>query len=130
MPAPTSRRVLVVEDNRDLRESLCLLLEWSGHQVEAAGDGAAGVQKALAWRPEVAVVDVGLPLLDGFGVARQVRAALGGQVRLIALTAYCGDSWRAAAAAAGFDFHLVKPTDPEVILRLVRGAPAAAGATE
>jgi CheY-like chemotaxis protein len=88
--APASCRVLLVEDHPDGRETLKLLLELCGYQVEAAADGRQGVEKGLAWRPEVAVVDIGLPLLDGYEVARRLRAALGGRVRLIALTAYGG----------------------------------------
>src|SRR5262249_52886350 len=69
-------RVLIVEDNRDSRESLRWLLELWGHEVEVAEDGQRGVAKALHWKPDTAVVDIGLPLLDGYQVARQVRAAL------------------------------------------------------
>ena len=75
--APASLRALVVEDNWDTRETLQFLLRMWGHRVEAAADGRQGVDKGLAWRPEVAVVDIGLPLLDGYAVARQLRAALG-----------------------------------------------------
>ena len=75
--APASLRALVVEDNRDTRETLQFLLRMWRHLVEAAADGRQGVDKGLAWRPEVAVVDIGLPLLDGYEVARQLRAALG-----------------------------------------------------
>jgi CheY-like chemotaxis protein len=74
--APASLRALVVEDNRDARETLQFLLRTWGHRVEAA-DGRQGVDKGLAWRPEVAVADIGLPLPDGYEVARQLRAALG-----------------------------------------------------
>src|SRR5215469_16570477 len=83
---PHPRRVLIVEDHPDARESLRLLLEFWGHQVEVAADGLRGVQVALAWKPEVAIVDIGLPLLDGYEVARQLRAALDVPIRLIALT--------------------------------------------
>ena len=86
--APASRRVLVVEDCPDSRSSLRLLLELCGHEVEAAADGPEGLEKGLAWRPEVAVVNLGLPKLDGYEVARRLRAALGGRVALIALTGY------------------------------------------
>src|SRR5438067_13523369 len=83
-----SRRVLVVEDNPDSRLSLHLLLEMRGYDVEEAEDGLRGVRKALDWQPDVAVVDIGLPVFDGYEVARQLKAALGGSIRLIALTAY------------------------------------------
>src|SRR5438270_13379697 len=106
-----TRRVLIVEDSPDSRETLKLLLELYGHQVEAAKDGREGVEKALAWEPEVAVVDIGLPGLDGYEVARRVRAALGGRVLLIALTGYDGAENRRRAFEAGFDHHLTKPAD-------------------
>jgi CheY-like chemotaxis protein len=115
-----SRRVLVVEDNPDCRETLCRLLTLSGFQVEQAGDGPEGLRKALAWRPEAAVVDIGLPLLDGYEVARRLRAGLGGPLLLIALTGYGQPEDRRRALAAGFDHHLTKPADPAVLLRLLR----------
>jgi CheY-like chemotaxis protein len=86
-----------------------------------AADGLRGVQQALAWRPEVAVVDIGLPLLDGYEVARRVRAALGEGIRLIALTSYCRPEDRRQAFEAGFDYHLAKPADPEEMSRLLKG---------
>jgi CheY-like chemotaxis protein len=112
--------VLLIEDNPDGREMLRLLLELWGHEVRVAADGLLGVQQALAWRPEVAVVDIGLPLLDGYEVARRVRTALGEGVRLIALTAYSRPEDRSQAFAAGFDFHLGKPADPEELSRLLK----------
>jgi CheY-like chemotaxis protein len=114
------RRVLVVEDNQDCRETLCRLLTLAGFQVEQAGDGAEGVRKALAWRPEAAVVDIGLPLLDGYEVARRLREALDGLIVLIALTGYGQPEDRSRAFAAGFDHHLIKPADPEHLVRLLR----------
>jgi CheY-like chemotaxis protein len=123
--APVSRRVLLVEDNPDGRETLRLLLELYGHIVEEAADGREGVEKALAWQPEVAVVDIGLPLLDGFEVARRLRAALGGHVLLIALTAYGQPEDIRLAFRAGFDHHLTKPADVGELLRLLQpGSPA------
>ncbi len=120
--AAPSRRVLIVEDNADGRQMLSALLAAWGHQVEAAGDGAEGVRKALGWQPEVVFVDIGLPKLDGYEVARRVRAALHGRVRLIALTGYGSSEDRAQALASGFDTHLTKPADPEVLRRLVATA--------
>ena len=117
---PASRRVLVVEDNPDGRAMLKLLLRLCGHQVEAAKDGREGVEKALAWRPEVVVMDVGLPVLDGYEVARRVRAAVGGRVRLIALTAYGRPEDIRRAFEAGFDIHLTKPAEAGELLRLLR----------
>jgi CheY-like chemotaxis protein len=120
--AACARRVLVVEDNEDSRATLRALLELWGHQVQEAADGVEGVRKALDWRPEAAVVDIGMPLLDGYGVARRVRAALGSRILLVALTAYRD---RQRALEAGFDEHLVKPAEPEHLARLLQQAPPA-----
>jgi CheY-like chemotaxis protein len=106
-------RVLVVEDNRDGRETLQALLELHGCRVEVAEDGLEGVDKALAWRPDAAVVDIGLPRLDGYQVAERIRSALGPAVFLITLTSYGRAEDRARSQAAGFDVHLVKPVDPQ-----------------
>jgi CheY-like chemotaxis protein len=114
------RRVLVVEDNPDARDTLCLLLRLNGFQVEAAGDGPEGLRKALAWLPEAAVVDIGLPLLDGYEVARRLRAGLDGPLLLIALTGYGQPEDRRRALAAGFDHHLTKPAKPGDLLQLLQ----------
>ncbi len=117
--SPASRRVLIVEDNADGRESLCLLLELYGHEVAVAADGLEGVRRALEFRPEVALVDLGLPLLNGFEVARRVRAALGGAVYLVALSAYDDADVLRRAAEVGFNLHLTKPADPGRLERLL-----------
>ena len=118
-PLPAPRRVLLIEDSPDSRESLRLLLEYRGYQVAVAEDGRRGLEKALAWRPDVAVVDIALPFLDGCQVARRVRNALGGHIRLIALTAFSAEENRRQAQAAGFDHFLTKPADPDELARLV-----------
>ena len=102
------RRVLIIEDESDARESLRLLLQMEGHDVEVAADGAEGLSKLAAWRPEVALVDVGLPGLDGYEVAARARD-LGGTFKLVALTGYGTTRDRERSRAAGFDLHLVKP---------------------
>jgi CheY-like chemotaxis protein len=114
------RRVLIVEDNPDCRDTLCQLLRLSGFQVEQAGDGPEGVRKALAWRPEAAVVDIGLPLLDGYEVARRLRHALDGLIRLIALTGYGQPEDLHRGFVAGFDHHLTKPADPDHLVQLLK----------
>jgi CheY-like chemotaxis protein len=116
-------RVLVVEDSPDTRESLRLLQMW-GRQVEVAEDGLLGVAKALAWRPEAVIVDIGLPGIDGYEVARRLRAAFGPAVRLIALTAYGRPEDRAQALQAGFDVHLVKPVEVDTLRRLLDPSPS------
>jgi CheY-like chemotaxis protein len=117
---PTSPpRVLVVEDNNDARESLCLLLSLSGYEAREAADGHDGVRQALGWRPDAVISDIGMPGLDGWQVARQVRDAMGEGVLLIALTGYCTDEDLQRSQAAGFDHHLAKPADPGKLLCLL-----------
>jgi CheY-like chemotaxis protein len=106
--------ILVVEDNRDLRDSLKCLLELLGHRVEVAPDGVEGVQRALELRPRLALVDIGLPRLDGYQVARRLRKAFGREILLVAYTAYGDPNDRVQALQAGFDLHLVKPLDWEL----------------
>jgi len=115
-----SRHVLVVEDNPDARETLSMLLELGGHRVETAADGAAALEKALALQPELALIDVGLPNIDGYEVARRIRASHGiRRPYLIALTGYGSPEDRARAVEAGFDRHVVKPVDPETLSEIM-----------
>ncbi|HKU41720.1 MAG TPA: ATP-binding protein [Polyangiales bacterium] len=107
--------VLIVEDNRDTRELLSLSLERRGHRVFTAEDGPSGVAEALSHRPRVLLVDIGLPGLDGYGVARQVRASLGRSVYMVAITGYGQPDDRRRALEAGFDLHLIKPLDMGVL---------------
>jgi CheY-like chemotaxis protein len=108
-------RVLVIDDNRDGRESLRLLLTLLGYRVEVAADGVEGVRKALQMRPEVAIVDLDLPKLDGVTVGRRLRRALGGRVVLVAYTALDDDELVHRVAEAGFDAHLVKPVELDAL---------------
>jgi len=123
--APASpRRVLLIEDNPDARDALCTLLEMWGHEVEVAEDGPGGFDLALATRPDVVVVDIGLPGLDGYHVAQGLRAALRGSgVFLVALTGYGQPEERRRALEAGFDVHLVKPVDPGKLSEILARAP-------
>ena len=108
------REVLLVEDNEDARETLRLLLEARGHRVSVAADGPQGLEMARAGQYDAALVDIGLPGLDGYQVARRIREArAGGMPYLVALTGYGQDEDRRRALEAGFDAHLVKPVDPE-----------------
>jgi CheY-like chemotaxis protein len=111
-------RVLIVEDDRQARQSLRLLLEGWGFEVDDAGDGLAGIRKALASRPDAAVIDVDMPIYDGYGVARRMRQEYGSSVRLVALT---GRNQPDHALQAGFDEHLLKPAGPEQIRRALLG---------
>jgi two-component system, chemotaxis family, CheB/CheR fusion protein len=131
---PPPERVLVVEDQDDVRESLLLLFSCRGYESRGAADGEEGLRLALAWRPEVVISDIGLPALDGWRLAEQVRRHLGGAGLLIALTGYALESDRRRSLQAGFDAHLAKPADPQVLLGLLarragerRGHPPQAG---
>jgi CheY-like chemotaxis protein len=115
------RRVLVVEDNPDVREALHLWLEIHGHRVESAGDAAEAMAKALAFEPEIALIDLGLPDVDGFEVARHLQAVpMSRKIRLVALTGRGQPADRARARQAGFDAHLVKPVDLDALAGLLR----------
>jgi CheY-like chemotaxis protein len=119
LPAAPARRplhILVIEDNEDERELLRYGLELEGHRVDTAVDGAAGVDLAVASRPDVALVDLGLPGLDGVSVARKLRATLGMAIRLIALTGYGQSEDRRQTRDAGFDAHIIKPASIEEVL--------------
>jgi len=110
-PRKAGRHILLIEDNPDGRESLRILLTVMGHQVDVAADGMEGVQRALAIHPDIAIVDIGLPRLDGYQVARRIRAAFGDRIILIAYTAYDQADTGSRVAEAGFDAHLVKPME-------------------
>jgi signal transduction histidine kinase/DNA-binding response OmpR family regulator len=105
-------RILLVEDNEDARQMLQMLLTLGGHQVYAAHDGVSGLEMAAATSPDIAVIDLGLPGMDGYEVARRLRAGRGKDVGLIALSGYGQPEDRRKALAAGFDTHVVKPVDP------------------
>lgn len=115
-------RVLIVEDNDDAREMLALLLERRGFRVKTAGDGSVGVETALGQRFDAAVVDIGLPGLDGYEVARRLRAdERCAGMRLVALSGYGRAEDRERSTQAGFDRHLVKPVDPDELCALLNG---------
>lgn len=116
---PPPRHVLIVDDNRDAREMLELLLRLDGHRVAVAASGATAVELATASRPEVALIDLGLPDITGYEVARRIRAALGETVRLVALTGYGLPKDRRQAQEAGFMAHIVKPADHETLHRIL-----------
>ncbi len=116
-----SRHVLVIEDNPDAREMLRTTLEVDGHRVEVAEDGPQGVAMARSSRPDVVLVDIGLPGLNGYEVAKQVRALFGRQVRLIAVTGYGRPEDRRRTEEAGFDTHLTKPVSSERIAEALEG---------
>jgi signal transduction histidine kinase/CheY-like chemotaxis protein len=117
-------RILVVDDNRDSASSLAVLLRLSGHEVVTAHDGAAALEKAEHFRPQLALLDIGLPGMDGYELARRLRQLPGlRQVRLAALTGYGSEEDRRRSRAAGFDHHLVKPVEREALLVLLAEVP-------
>ena len=113
------RDVLLIEDNDDAREALRLGLEMAGHRVRVASDGASGIAQAMQARPDVAVIDVGLPGLDGYQVAQALRQKLGRDLLLVALTGYGQSDDRRRAREAGFDVHLTKPAGVEELERVL-----------
>lgn len=126
-PGPTTRaatrrrRVLVVDDNLDSAESLGVLLQMAGHEVQLAHDGPSALALAREYRPEIVLLDIGLPAgMDGYEVAQRMRPDAGpAGVVLVALTGYGQDEDRRRAAQAGFDHHLVKPVDVGHLTRLL-----------
>jgi signal transduction histidine kinase/CheY-like chemotaxis protein len=126
--SPAPREILLVEDNADVREGLKLLLEEAGHSVDVAGDGIEALERIAERRPSLALLDIGLPRLDGYSLARRMREALGGSVYLVALTGYGLPEDRHRAMEAGFDAHLAKPITLDSLLALLaRAEPTRAG---
>lgn len=113
---------MVVEDIEDARKMLVALLEADDYEVTSAADGEAGLQLILQDRPELAIVDIGLPKLDGYEVARRVRQQIpAGELRLVALTGYGQDSDHELVMRAGFDTHLVKPLNHARLEKILAG---------
>jgi len=121
--------VLVVDDNVDAAQTVAIFLELAGHEVKAVTDGMQALESALEYRPDVIVLDIGLPGIDGFQVAQRLRNTEQTKgALLICVTGYGQDSDRQRAVEAGFDHHLVKPADPYELTRLIddwRMAPVA-----
>ncbi len=118
--APLRRRILIADDNQDAAESLSILLQLEGHEVQVAYLGRAALSLAQAFRPDTAVLDIGMPDLSGYEVAEVLRREpWATNMQLIALTGWGQDNDRRRALEAGFNHHLVKPVDPNQLLRLV-----------
>jgi CheY-like chemotaxis protein/two-component sensor histidine kinase len=110
-PVVDHRRILVVDDNVDAAASLAMLLKRLGHDVEMAHDGLQAIDTAAAFRPEVVLMDIGLPRMNGYDAGRVIRANCNGNLLMIALTGWGQADDRSRSQAAGFDAHLVKPVD-------------------
>jgi CheY-like chemotaxis protein len=124
----SSRRVLVVDDNQDATETLELLLQLWGHEVQSALNGPEALALAVEFRPEIILLDIGLPGMSGYEVARQLRQLPGFRdVFIVAVTGYGQESDRLNSQEAGFGHHLVKPVQPEVLQELIASAPVLNG---
>jgi two-component system, sensor histidine kinase len=113
-------RILVIEDNQDARQMLRAMLTMGGHEVREAADGESGIAAALETTPEVVLLDIGLPDMDGYEVARRLRTVPGGySMVLVALSGYGRDDDRGRAREASFDAHVVKPAGPEQLGQII-----------
>ena len=118
-PEPVSRRrVLIVDDNLEAAEMLATLLEAHGYDTSVAGDGPSALAIAPVFKPEVALLDIGLPVMDGYELARRLRSIAGfASTRLVAITGYGQATDRRSSREAGFDEHLVKPVNVDRLIR-------------
>jgi CheY-like chemotaxis protein len=124
--APPKRRVLVADDNRDGAEIMAMLLDQFGLEVQLAFTGPDALAAALAYRPHIAILDIGMPGMSGYEVAQRIRAEpWGAELLLIALTGWGQDEDKRKAHDAGFDRHLIKPVDPDALESLIASAPGA-----
>lgn len=112
-------RVLVVDDYRDTVESMATLLRLDGYEVEVAFDGTSALRAAQAYQPDVVLLDIAMPGMDGYQVARKLRAMFREALLLIAITAFGFEEDRRRSEEAGFDLHLVKPVDPHEVESLL-----------
>jgi CheY-like chemotaxis protein len=123
-PSAAGRRILVADDNKDAADSLAMLLEMAGHEVRVAHNGRAALALAQAFRPNTALLDIGMPDLTGYEVAKELRREpWGADIRLIALTGWGKDSDRQRARDAGFNHHVTKPVDPVALEALMSDQP-------
>jgi len=116
----TGRRILLVDDNRDAAETLQALLQMEGHTVALAFGGQSALDQVVHLKPEVVILDIGLPDVSGYDVARKLRAdASSSAPLLVALTGYGREQDRQAVMEAGFDHHLVKPANPATLMEIL-----------
>jgi CheY-like chemotaxis protein len=118
--APRQRRILVADDNRDAGETLAILLRLDGHEVHVAIDGLEAVELFGRVKPDVAILDIGMPGMSGHEVARRIRELGGAPVTLIALTGWGQRADKERAAESGFDHHFTKPVEPTVLSELLQ----------
>src|SRR5215510_7594204 len=120
--APNPRRIVIVEDDEDAREMLKALLELASHEVHDASDGRAGIELVASVAPDIAFVDIGLPGVNGYEVARRLRERHK-DLCLVAMSGYGQSEDRRKAAEAGFDMHLLKPVDPDRLSAIIAALP-------
>jgi signal transduction histidine kinase/DNA-binding response OmpR family regulator len=121
-PHPIGKRILLVDDNADLTLTTSALLRAANHEVRVAADGFAALEMAVAWQPDAVLIDIGLPGIDGYEVARRLRELPGWEESLlVAMTGYGQEQDRHRAKQAGFDHHLVKPVDFAVLQKVLAG---------
>lgn len=114
------RRILVVDDNRDSASTLAILLRLMGNVTKTANDGVEAVEAASDFRPDVVLLDIGLPILDGYEACRRIRQQPGGaEMVMVAVTGWGQDEDRARSSEAGFDHHLVKPVDQATLAEIL-----------
>jgi CheY-like chemotaxis protein len=132
LPAPLragtpARRILVVDDNADAADSLAMLLEVRGDEVRVAYDGLEALEAEVSFQPEVVLLDIGMPKLSGYDVARRIREARGSGVLIVAITGWGQEEDRRKARDAGFNHHFTKPVDFDALLDIIeREAPRTA----
>ena len=123
----TARRILIADDNEDAVESLAMMLNMMGNETRTAPDGLAALQIGESFAPEIVLLDIGMPKLNGYDAARQIRALpWGARLVLVALTGRSQDEDRRRSHEAGFDFHLVKPVEPAALEKLLAFVPSSA----
>jgi CheY-like chemotaxis protein len=124
IPAPSGRRVLVVDDNYDSADSMATLLKLTGNECKMAHGGHTAVELAETFGPDIILLDIGLPQMDGYEVCKAIRAqSWGSDISIIAMTGWGQDEDRERSKEAGFDFHLVKPVDFRELSKLVADIP-------
>lgn len=120
-------RVLICDDNADGADTLAVLLRSHGHDVRVSYAGGECLRQALEWKPALAFLDIGLPDMTGYGVARQLRASFGADVLLVAVTGYDSPEDRTVSAEAGFDLHLSKPVQLDRLVSIAAKGPRHSG---